>query len=191
MSLLEIAAVLFNVAGVWLTARRILWCWPVGIVAVLLYAGIFYQSRLYSDMLLQGLFALMLAYGWRQWWRGADTGGRVAVSRLPGTTAAISLACGLFGGLALGAAMGRFTDAALPWLDALLTGFSLVASFWAARRYPASWLLWIILDLIYVGLFLYKDLRLTAALYAGFVVLAMLGWRAWRRQGIAQAMPPG
>jgi len=66
-------------------------------------------------------------------------------------------------------------------MDSLLTAFSLVASLWAARKYVVSWWLWIVLDAAYVGLFLYKDLQLTAALYAGFVLLAAYGLRAWQR----------
>lgn len=180
MSPLEILAVIVNVAGVWLTAQRIRWCWPVSIVAVLLYAWIFFEVKLYSDMLLQLAFVVMQGYGWWQWSRGMDDEGRVHVQRLPGATAVTSLALGLIAGLLLGAAMHTLTDAAVPWLDALLASFSLVASFWAARKYLASWWLWIVLDVIYVGLFAYKDLYLTAALYGGFIALAVYGLRAWQ-----------
>lgn len=181
MSTLEIIAVIVNIAGVWLTARRVRWCWPVGIAAVLLYAWIFRDVKLYSDMLLQLLFVLVLGYGWWQWSRGTAAA-HVRMARLPRATAAASIAAGLAGGLALGALMRHYTDAALPWLDALLTSFSLVASFWAARRYPANWVLWIALDTVYAGLFYNRQLRLTAALYAGFIVLAAYGLRAWRQE---------
>lgn len=180
MSFLEILAVIVNVAGVWLTAQRVRWCWPVSIVAVLLYAWIFFEVKLYSDMLLQLAFVVMQGYGWWQWSLGTDDGGRVHVQHLPRATAVTSLALGLVGGVLLGAAMHTLTDAAVPWLDALLASFSLVASFWAARKYLASWWLWIVLDVIYVGLFAYKDLYLTAALYGGFIALAVYGLRAWQ-----------
>lgn len=180
MSFLEILAVIVNVAGVWLTAQRVRWCWPVSIVAVLLYAWIFFEVKLYSDMLLQLAFVVMQGYGWWQWSLGMDDGGRVHAQRLARATAVTSLALGLVGGVLLGAAMHTLTDAAVPWLDALLASFSLVASFWAARKYLASWWLWIVLDVIYVGLFAYKDLYLTAALYGGFIALAVYGLRAWQ-----------
>ncbi|MBB4864120.1 nicotinamide mononucleotide transporter [Pseudomonas nitritireducens] len=182
MSALEIIAVIVNVLGVWLTARRIRWCWPVNVVAVLLYAWIFFSVKLYSDMLLQLVFVVLQFYGWWQWSQGSSDHGRVRVQRLPFATAVTSCLAGAFGALALGWAMHTHTDAALPWLDAALTAFSLVASFWAARRYVASWWLWIILDVVYTGLFLYKSLYLTAALYAGFIVLAIYGLLAWRRE---------
>lgn len=180
MSPLELLAVLINVLGVWLTARRIHWCWPVGIVAVLLYAWLFYQWKLYSDMLLQGVYVVLLGYGWWRWRQGRLDGGKVHVGRLPRREAVGSLLAGGAGALGLGWLMHRYTDAALPWLDAALTAFSLVASFWAARKRIANWNLWIVLDSAYVGVFLYKQLYPTAALYAGFVVLAVYGLRLWQ-----------
>jgi nicotinamide mononucleotide transporter len=182
MSPLEIIAVLVNVVGVWLTARRTPWCWPVGVVAVLLYVWIFYDVKLYSDMLLQLLFAVLQGYGWWRWQTGRIDHGKVRIERLPARLALISLALGAAISAALGAAMAHFTDASLPWLDASLTGFSLVASYWAARKFIASWWLWIALDTLYTGLYYYKALTLTAALYAGFILLAVYGLRAWQRE---------
>jgi nicotinamide mononucleotide transporter len=198
VSHLEIIAVLVNVLGVWLTARRIRWCWPVGVVAVLLYAWIFYDAKLYSDTLLQGVFACLQGYGWWRWSRGGLDQGKVHPLPLRLREALGGLAAGALGGVALGALMAGFTDAALPWLDAQLASFSLVASVWAARKYIASWWLWIVLDVLYVGLYWSKDLPLTAVLYAGFVGLAIYGWRAWQHdlasfagQPLAQDGPPG
>ncbi|MFR0693144.1 nicotinamide riboside transporter PnuC [Enterobacterales bacterium AE_CKDN230030158-1A_HGKHYDSX7] len=182
MSALEIIAVIVNVLGVWLTARRIRWCWPVNVVAVLLYAWIFFSVKLYSDMLLQLVFVVLQFYGWWQWSKGGSDHGKVRVERLPFSTAVTSCLAGAAGAFALGWAMHTHTDAALPWMDAALTAFSLVASFWAARKYVASWWLWIILDVLYTGVFLYKALYLTAGLYAGFVVLAIYGLLAWQRE---------
>ncbi len=189
MSTLEIIAVLFNILGVWLTTQRIRWCWPVSVVAVLLYAWIFFEVKLYCDMLLQLVFAVLQGYGWWRWSQGYSVAGKVGVQRLPRREAIVSLTAGLAGAVLLGALMQRYTDASAPWIDALLSALSLVASFWAARKYVASWGLWIILDSAYVGLFLFKDLHLTAALYAGFVVLAAYGLLAWRNELRAQQQP--
>lgn len=190
MSNLEILAVIVNVLGVWLTAQRTRWCWPVGVIGVLLYAWIFYDAKLYSDTLLQGIFAFLQGYGWWRWSRGGLDQGKVHVASLAAREAWLGLLAGLLGGAVLGLLMKSFTDAAVPWLDAQLTSFSLVASVWAARKYVASWWLWIVLDVIYVGMYWFKDLQLTAALYAGFVVLAIYGWQAWQRdQHTQQARP--
>ena len=69
----------------------------------------------------------------------------------------------------------------LPWLDSSLTGFSLIAQWWQARKYLANWWLWIAVDLIYIGEYIYKHLNLTAGLYGFFVLLAILGLRDWQR----------
>lgn len=189
MSNLEALAVLVNVLGVWLTARRTPWCWPVGVVAVLLYVWIFYEVKLYSDMLLQVVFALMQGYGWWRWRTGRLDHGRVRVECLPARQALAALGLAALLALLLGAGMARFTDAQVPWLDATLAAYSLVASYWAARKHVASWWLWIVLDAVYVGLYAYKALPLTAALYAGFIALAVYGLRTWQQDLTAQANP--
>ena len=91
------------------------------------------------------------------------------------------LGIGLAGGLALGALMHHHTDAALPWLDAMLAALSLVAQWWQARRHAATWWLWIALDVVYIGMYLVKSLHVTAALYLLFVGLAVLGLRSWNK----------
>ncbi|UNE62164.1 nicotinamide riboside transporter PnuC [Xanthomonas oryzae] len=184
MSLLESIAVVINLLGVWLTARRIRWCWPVGIVAVALYAWLFYQWKLYSDMLLQGVYVLTQLYGWWQWRQSSGVQARIRPVPMPQRELWLwlCLCIGAVFATALGAYMHHRTDAALPWLDAALASFSLVASVWAARKRIANWVLWIVLDCIYVGVFVSKGLYPTALLYAGFVALAVYGWRSWKSQ---------
>jgi len=184
LSLFELSAALVSAAGVWLTARRSPWCWPVGLVSVIAYAWIFVDAKLYSDTVLQVIFAVLILYGWQRWSRNLDGSGHVRVAALDARSAVQHLAVGTAAALALGYAMHRYTDASLPWLDAALTAFSLVAQWWQARRHAAAWWLWIAVDVIYVGEYVYKSLPITAVLYAGFVFLAAFGLRAWRR-GIA------
>lgn len=181
MSWIELTGAVISAWAVWLTARRRQLCWPVGLASVLVYGGIFVDARLYSDALLQLAFAGLIVYGWQRWRRNLDDDGRVQVAPLPFTEAAGNVALGVIGALALGFAMHRWTDAALPWLDAALTSFSLVAQWWQGRRHLAAWWLWILVDVIYVGEYVYKDLLITSVLYAGFVVLAILGLREWRQ----------
>lgn len=186
LSLFEVAAAIVSAAAVWLTARRSPWSWPVGLVSVIAYAWIFIDAKLYSDTLLQVIFAVLILYGWHRWLRNLDSSGHVRIAALDPRDAGRHLAIGTAAALALGYAMHRYTDASLPWLDAALTAFSLVAQWWQARRHAAAWWLWIVVDVIYVGEYAYKSLPVTAVLYAGFVVLAAMGWRAWRD---AQASP--
>lgn len=181
MTWVELIAALFSAWGVWLTTRRKPWCWPVGLVSVLIYAWVFVDARLYSDALLQLAFAVLIGYGWVRWLQHMGADGRVEVAPLPRRRAIVHLLLGSVGALALGAFMHFHTDAALPWLDAALTAFSLVAQWWQAKRHVAAWWLWIAVDVIYIGEYVYKHLLITSVLYAGFVVLAVIGLRAWQR----------
>lgn len=179
--LLEWSAVIASALGVWLMAQRRMLAWPVGLVSVGLYALVFFEARLYSDMLLQGAFAAFLAYGWANWHRQDKPDGRVAIAPLAMEACARDLAMGVAFGLALGAAMHTWTNAALPWLDALLAALSLVAQWWQARRHAAAWWLWIVVDVVYVGMYAVKSLHATAALYLVFVALAAGGLRTWKK----------
>ncbi|MBP1124836.1 nicotinamide riboside transporter PnuC [Pseudomonas trivialis] len=180
MSGLELFAAALGVIAVWLTVKQNPWCWPIGLVMVLLYTWVFYDVKLYSDMLLQVVYAALQVYGWWQWTRAGEVRQGRQVTSLKAPAILVSLAVGALGSLLLGAAMAHWTDAAQPWLDAALTGFSLVAQMWMAQKRVQCWPLWIAVDVIFVGLFLYKGLYLTAALYALFTVIAVQGWREWR-----------
>ncbi|WP_296261443.1 MULTISPECIES: nicotinamide riboside transporter PnuC [unclassified Pseudomonas] len=180
MSGLELVAAALGVIAVWLTVKQNPWGWPIGLVMVLLYTWIFFDVKLYSDMLLQVVYAGLQVYGWWQWTRRGAAMNARTVTSLGNGELSLSLAIGALVSLALGAAMAHFTDAAQPWLDAALTGFSLVAQVWMAQKRLQCWPLWVVLDVIFVALFLYKTLYLTAALYALFTLLAVQGWRDWR-----------
>jgi nicotinamide mononucleotide transporter len=132
-------------------------------------------------MLLQGVFAVLQLYGWWQWTRGGQQQQGRHISALTAPGLLFSLALGGVGSLLLGYLMATYTDAAQPWLDAGLTAFSLVAQVWMAQKRIENWPLWLVLDVLYVGLFIYKELYLTAGLYALFCFLAIHGWQQWRR----------
>lgn len=185
---IELIGAIVSALAVWMTAIRHPWCWPVGLLSVVVYGWVFVDARLYSDALLQGAFGVMIVYGWVRWMQHLDSGGRVRIAALATGPAIVHLVIGAVGALALGYMMQRWTNAALPWLDATLTAFSLVAQWWEARRHIAAWWLWIVVDTVYIGEYIYKDLRITAVLYAGFLVLAVIGWRAWKQASEPVAM---
>ena len=182
----ELLAAAVSAVDVWLATKRSMISWPITILASLLYGEQFRESRLYSDMLLQGIFVVFAIYGWWHWYRGLKAEGSVRVVT-PGIAVLLrDSILGVIASLLLGYWMMKNTDASLPWLDAALTGFSLVGTWWGAQKYIANWWLWIVVDLIYIGEYIYKGLNLTAGLYALFVLLAMLGLRDWRRALVNQ-----
>ena len=181
MSHLEIAAFILNVLGVWLTSKQYRICWLVNIVAVMLYMIIFYQVHLYADALLQGVFIIMQLYGWLSWTK-ASAAKPLHAGYMNKAVMARSLLIGAAAGLVLGLLFSTYTQASLPWLDSMLASFSLVASYWAARKYIESWAMWCVLDALYVLMYLHKSLNLTAFLYFIFILLALNGWRMWKKQ---------
>lgn len=182
---LEVIGVVTTVLGIWLTTRRLLICWPITLAADIIYLIVFYRTQLFSDALLQIFFIVFTLYGWWHWWRGVTQEGEVRVEPLGWRGWLAGLLAGAVGAALLGELMVR-VGAALPHLDATLASYSLVASWWQARKHIANWWLWIVVDVVYVGEYIYKDLRLTALLYLGLVALAGLGLRDWRDAEVKQ-----
>lgn len=186
MSGIEVVAVILTALGVWLQARRSIVSYPLNLAGVALYLWVFFDARLYSDMLLQGFFAATLIYGWVQWSRGVISDGTVAIVVPSRRELVLGLAGGSLGIVFLGYPMAHYTNAAAPWLDATLTSYSLVANLWLARCYIENWWLWIALDVVYVGLYASKGLYPTSALYAGLLVLCCYALVQWRRALLQQ-----
>lgn len=181
MSAFEIIAVVVTLAAVYLTTRQVIWCWPLSLLSVSLYAVVFFEAKLYADMGLQGVYFVLSLYGWWAWLRGGRDHTTLEVSTATGSTRLAALAIGTAFGLALGTLLDQFTDASLPFMDSTLTSFSLVAQFMATRKLLENWIVWVAVDIFYVGMFIYKDLYLTAGLYAAFLVLAASGFAQWKR----------
>ncbi len=181
MTGLEVAAVVVTLMAVWLTTREIIWCWPVALVSVSLYAVVFFQAKLYADMGLQGVYFALSLYGWWAWLRGGQDRSELAVTLLSRSQRLLAVATGTTLAVVLGSLLYRHTDASLPFMDSGLTAFSLVAQWLMTRKVLESWILWIAVDVFYVGMFTYKGLYLTAGLYTVFLGLAAMGFRSWRR----------
>lgn len=179
-SALEGFAAAFGVVSVFLSTRQNIWSWPTAIVNVALYSIVFFQGRLYGQMGLQTVYLALSIYGWHQWLHGGDRDTRLTVSRASPRLLLGLAALNIVGCVAL-ALLLRRTDAALPWLDAALTTTSLVAQWMMTRKILENWLIWIVLDIVYVPLFYSQRLYATSALYAAFLVLAVMGYVEWRR----------
>lgn len=179
MSLIEIIAVIMSIIGVALTIKRKMWCWFFNFVAFVMYAYIFYQYKLYGETILQCIFIIMNLYGFYHWRKGNIEQKTIRVENSHFPTLAMQMVLALIGGLLFGLGLHYFTDASLPILDAQLAAFSLLATYWTTQKFIATWVLWVIVDILYVGMFVYKSLYLTAGLYAVFIALAILGWKQW------------
>lgn len=181
MTRFELVGVVAGILGVWLTTRQKIWCWPTGFVSVLAFTVVFFRAKLYAAMGLQFVYVGLIGYGWYAWLHGGAGHGALAVSRIPRRVLAGLAAAGAGATLALGFWLHAHTDQALPYLDAFATSFSLAAQWMQARKHLENWTVWVVVDVVYVGMSVTQGLNLTAGLYAIYIGLAFLGFRDWRR----------
>lgn len=183
MSPWEIAGTVLGVLGVWLMIRQNIWGWPVGLVQVAVYAWVFYGAKLYSDVILQVFAFVIQAYGWWHWIRNKHTASHsdLPVTGLAPAALAGWLVAGAVATAGWGTYMQRTTDAALPHWDAFILVFSLISQWLQARKKIENWAGWLMVNTVAIGVYWTKDLRLTAGLYVIFWLMALWGWREWRK----------
>ena len=180
---LEVIAFVLALAMVGCNIREIHWGWPLAAISSVLYCALFWRSKLYGDAALQVFFALVALWGWAQWLRGRrDDGGALTVSRLSRRGLLASMATGALLWPATGWFLKTWTDTDVPWWDAFPTAVSVIGQILLGRKYLENWAVWLLVNLVSVGLFAWKSLWLTAVLYALFAALSIVGWRAWRRR---------
>jgi nicotinamide mononucleotide transporter len=180
VSALSIIAFVFGAAGVWLTIRQTIWCWPVSLVAVLASVAEFYNERLYGDMALQVFYFFAGVYGWMFWRR--NLGRDFSVRRMPPAHWILLIAATALQSLVYYYIISYFRgDRAL--LDAVLTAASLSATYMMTRKWTENWITWVVIDAVYVYLYGVKQMWLFAALYLIFAAMAFYGWRSWMRSG--------
>lgn len=179
MSPLEVFAVIISVIGVVLTIRRHLWCWGVNLISYVVYGYLFFEYKLYGETILQIVFVFLGMYGFYHWSKTKKQDHEIRIEPIAAQKVLFHIIITAIGGLIFGLSLHYFTDAALPLLDSQLAAFSLLGTYWTSRKHIATWVLWVFVDIIYTGMFMYKDLYLTAVLYASFVGLAAWGWHQW------------
>lgn len=146
-----------------------------------MYMVVFARTGLYSDTGLQAMYFSLSAYGWWHWWRGGVTRNSLPVTHVSSSLTAILAVTATAIWLLLWLVTSRIPGVALPHFDAALVAISLVAQWMMTRKIAEHWLLWIGVDIVYVGLFINRNLPLTALLYGVFLLLAIYGHMSWRR----------
>jgi nicotinamide mononucleotide transporter len=188
-SLGEVLGFVTGAACVYGVARQRMWNWPVGLANNAFFLIIFVAAGLFADAALQVLFGALAAYGWWAWLRGGGARTPLPLSRTSAGQWLALAACGVVGTAALTWALGAWTSSTVPLADAATTALSVLATWGQCRKKVESWYLWIAADVIYVPLYAYKQLLLTAVLYVGFAALCVVGLRAWRAELDADVVP--
>ncbi len=179
-SWIELLAAALALAYVLLAIGQRLSCWIASFASSVLYIWVFFSARLYMESLLNAFFAAMAIYGFWQWQHG-KVGGELHVTRWPVARHGLAL-LGIVAAAALNAFfLARFTPAANPFIDSMLTWSSVFTTFLVARKVYENWYWWLVIDSLSVCLYFTRHLYLTMLLYSVYVILCAIGMREWRR----------
>ncbi len=190
LSLLEILGTLTGLVYLWLEYKASIHLWVVGVIMPAIYIVVYYEAGLYADFGINVYYLLAALYGWWEWKRSApptpQNDQAPAIQSLHHGAAPVARWCVLIGTTVLlfvGIAwiLLRFTDSTVPWLDSFTTALSITAMWMLAKRYVEQWLVWIVVDVVSAGLYVYKDLYFTAALYLLYALIAVFGYRKWKQ----------
>jgi nicotinamide mononucleotide transporter len=193
MTLMEIVAFFLALICVSLNAKGHVLTWPFSIASSATYAYVFYGSGLFGDAALQLIFISMAIYAWWCWTRKLDAPTSYTKPQLvkqfghiPKKMLVVCLLVWFLLFVAIKFALMNYTSSVVPNTDAFLTAGSIVATFMSAQKWIENWLIWLTLNPIYIGLYIYTDLYLTAGLYGLFVILCFWGWQQWSKKILEQ-----
>lgn len=182
VSWLELVAFVLAVWMVICNMRVNLLAWPLAFISSVLYFALFWDGKLYGEASLQLLFAALAVWGLWQWCFGLTRTGEALTVRRLGLCGLLKPALlTLAAWPLLGLFLDRYTDSPLPYWDAFPTVASLLGQWLLARKYVENWPTWIVVNAVSVVLFGLKGYWLTVILYAAFIPMSVIGWRAWRR----------
>ena len=180
---LEIIAVIFGFLSVWYSKQNNILVYPTGIVSTLIFVYLLWQWELLGDMMINAYYFSMSIYGWYIWTRKVDpthyTPITSTTTREKYQSVFIFIATLLFV-----FAVYEYFDKWNNWtayVDTLTTAIFFVGMWLMARRKLENWIYWIIGDLISVPLYFYKGLIFTSLQYLIFTIIAIYGYKAWKR----------
>ncbi len=181
LSPIEVLGFVTGVGCVWLAARENVWNWPVAIVNAVSYIIVFFGAKLYADCGLQLVYVAISIYGWWSWLHGGRNRSELPVTRVRAGSIPLLALVTVATTALLMLLLRRFTDSTVPFWDGLTTAMSLTAQYMLARKIIENWWLWMAADILYLALYIYKSLYLTAALYAIFFILCVVGLLRWQK----------
>ena len=186
MNYLEIVGTLVGLLYLWFEYKASIWLWPVSVIMPAIYIVVYYQVGLYAEkfVLKTGIsvyYLLAGIYGWWVWLRHVPGRQEKLITFTPRKLfmplfVVLCLVFALIGGI-----LATYTDSTIPWWDSFTTGLSIIAMWMLAHKYVEQWLVWLVVDVISCGLYLYKDLYFTSFLYGLYAVIAFGGYLRWKQ----------
>lgn len=182
----EWVGTIFGLLTVWYSVKSNVLTWPTGMVSVAAYAVLFFQIKLYADAMLQVFFFIMCAIGWWNWSLKRNGQKELPITFLKNNDRYKILGLMVFFILLSGLVFSKFTDAHIPFWDSTATGMSIAAQLLLIRKKFETWILWIIVDMLSIGIYFHKEVYLTMFLYVVFLCMATQGYFEWKRKFLKQ-----
>lgn len=182
---IELVAAVITAYSIWLATKENIWYYPTGVVALVLYTWLFFQARLYAESVLQVVCLGLLFYGWYKWLHGGEQTAELPVTKTPRWAWIAGLSCGLIGSAIVIAIQLRWTNNPSPYVDSSLFAWSLVAQWMTDRKWIENWIGWLLINTVSVPLYVSRHLWVTAILYVALWLLAVEGYRKWRKVLVA------
>ena len=184
---IEILGAILGLLYIFFSIRQSILTWPTGLLSSALYIIVFFQAGFYADMGLQVYYVVISIYGWYFW----ISGKKKTDKKLPVRITHLRLWLKLLVVFAVTYfiilyILLKFTDSTVPYMDTLTTALSIIATWMLARKYIEHWLIWIFVDFVSMGLYIYKNLWPTVVLFAVYTVLAGLGYTEWKKDKVKE-----
>ena len=181
---IELLGLIFGLLYILLSIKQNIWCWPVGFITSALYIYVFFVTKFYADMGLQVYYLIVSVYGWYYWMFGAKSKKEddLKISKMNIRLGIYLFLANLILFAVIAYILVNYTDSEVPYWDAFTTAASFVATWMLARKIIEHWIIWIIVDSVSLGLYIYKGLYPTVILFAVYTVLAIFGYIEWKKE---------
>lgn len=185
-NIIEITGALLGLLYIFFSIRQNIFTWPTGLLTSLLYTVVFFRSGFYADMGLQVYYVVVSIYGWYYWLYGAkdkgDSNSQAIIRKTPRKILLLCLLATVIFFILLVGILLFFTDSTVPYMDSMTTALSITATWMLARKYIEHWLIWIFVDLVSAGLYIYKGLWPTMLLFIVYTIMAVVGYTEWKKE---------
>lgn len=181
---IELIGTIFGLLYILLSIKQNIWCWPAGLITSALYIYVFFVTKFYADMGLQVYYLVVSIYGWYHWMFGSKSKKQddLKISKTNLKMGLVLLVATIILFVVIAYILVKYTDSEVPYWDSFTTAASFVATWMLARKIIEHWLIWIVVDAVSLGLYVFKGLYPTVILFAVYTVLALLGYIEWKKE---------
>lgn len=180
--ILQIVGTTLGLIYLWLEYKANIWVWVVSALMAINHGTLYLNSGIYADAAMQLYYLLAAIYGLVVWKRNSKDEKSGSIKHTPVRWILPLVAVYAVLHVVIYFVLTQFTDSSIPFLDSMSTALCVVATWMLSRKLVEQWLVWLVVDMISVGLYFYKGIPLTALLYTLYCVLAVAGYMRWRRE---------